>query len=58
MPGKGMYETREDDERRSYRNDRIEEVERELVESEAISAEVPRLQETYFQIVLGFPRGN
>jgi len=55
MPGKGGYETREDDGRRSHESYRIEEVEKELAESEAVSAEVPRLQETYFKAVLGFP---
>jgi len=53
MPGKGVYETREGDERRSHESHRIEEVEKELAESEAVSAEVPRLRETYFQAIYG-----
>jgi hypothetical protein len=36
-------------------SDRIEEVEKELAESEAISAEVPGLRETYTKQFLGFP---
>jgi len=41
-------------ERRPYGDDRIEEIEKELAESEATSAEVPELRETYFQAILGF----
>lgn len=49
-----MYETREGLEPRSHGSDRIEEVEKELGESEAVSAEIPGLRETYFQAILGF----
>jgi hypothetical protein len=54
MLRKGPCETCEGGERKSYGGDRIEEVEKELAESEAISAEVPGLRERYFQAVLGF----
>lgn len=37
--------------KKSYGSDRIEEVEKELAESEAISAEVPGLQETYIETI-------
>lgn len=49
MPGKGVYKIHDGDEWRSYGNDRIEEIEKELAESEVILAEVPGLRETYFQ---------
>ena len=47
MHRKGVCETSEGDERKPYGGDRIEEIEKELAESEAISAEVPGLRETY-----------
>ena len=55
MPRKGVCGVREGGERRFYWSDRIEEAEKELAESEAISAEVPRLRETYFQAISGLP---
>jgi hypothetical protein len=54
MLEKGACETCEGDERGSYCGNRIEQIEKELAESEAISAEVPGLQETYAQAVFGF----
>ena len=51
MPEKGVYETHEVDELRSYESHRVEEVEKELAESEAVLAQVPRLRETYFQAI-------
>ena len=49
----GACETCEGDGRGSYCGNRIE-IEKELAESEAISAEVTGLQETYAQAAFGF----
>lgn len=58
MHRKGACETLEGDERKPYGGDRIEEIEKELAEAEAISTEVPGLQETYVRAVLDFRRGD
>jgi hypothetical protein len=47
MLNKGVYEIREGDKHRSHCDDRIEQVKKELAESEAILAEAPELRETY-----------
>ena len=54
MLRKGMYGIREDHERKPYGDNRIEEVEKELAESEAISAEIPGLREMYVETICIF----
>jgi hypothetical protein len=49
-----VWVRREYGEHRSYRHDRIGEVERELAESETILVEVPDLKEMYTWEILSF----